>query len=198
MFSSRRNTKLACLLGIAFLATAAGAAYFAMAPLTVQGSASSAKMKMLNRGPAGAGWVRLHGKGTTVLDVRITAVNLGVPAAGSSIELEATIRARNEITDVEYSWDLPEGVALATGSSQGHLGTLRAGETQTLRLSAIAQTNENRLVHLHVFRRGATEAVGTVAQHNTVDQARVERKVEIRAQSMKLLTEDGEPLRVMQ
>jgi hypothetical protein len=205
MRSSRNKTKFAWVLGAAAIAVAAAFAFVpgeatrTPASIEVGGTASNEKMKKLTRHAEGNAWIRMHGKGTTVFDVRIAALGKGVPVAGSSIELEATIRAKTEMTDVEFAWLLPDGVAAAGGAIHGMLGTLRPGETKTVRFSAIVQSNENRLVHLHVFRRGATEAVGTMAQHNTIDQARIERNLEVRAQKMQPSAGNGgERLRIMQ
>jgi hypothetical protein len=128
----------------------------------------------------------MNGKTQGPIDVQITAVNPNPASPGSVLELEGHIDAKSDISDLQFAWLMPEdGVAIEAGESEGQIGTLRAGDEMTLHFSVRQLSESNRQVHLHVFRMVNGEAMGRMAQYNTVDQAALESEAQMKAQKIR-------------
>ncbi len=138
-------------------------------------------------------------KGSGALEIQITSPQKSNLDAGSVIELEASVTAKMDLNDLQFGWLLPEGITAETGSVDGQIGKLAAGESTTLRLTIKSTTNDNRRVHLHVFRHENGEPSGKMAQYNTVDQEVIEAKLTSKAEMLqKAEEEEGHVQKVMQ
>lgn len=117
------------------------------------------------------------GKPSGLVEVTIQAPGKNSSGDGSVQQLEATVTAQRDLDGLKFNWLLPnDGVEILSGSSQGDLANLREGESTTMHLTIRNSTPENRRVHLHVFKLINGEAMGQMAQYNTVDQDRIEKQ----------------------
>lgn len=125
--------------------------------------------------------LRKQGKGSSVVFVELKSLG-GTPAvAGRPFELEANIEARGDLDDLRYSWLLPEGVTLSTGSLDGTLASLKTGEHTTLTASFVSGSDENRQIHLHVYKMVNGEAQGQMAQFNSTEQEKIAERLSEKA-----------------
>ncbi len=123
--------------------------------------------------------LKVIGKPSSLVEINIEAPGQHAATAGSIVQLEARIEAQRDINDLRFAWLLPKaGLQVVSGASEGSLGTLGAGEQTTLRLNVLSETAENRQIHLHVYRVVNGEAMGKMAQYNTVNQMRIDREIQ--------------------
>lgn len=116
-------------------------------------------------------------KGQSSVDVSIESRSGGGGSDGSTLNLEATITAKENLHDVKYAWLIPnDGVRVINGSLQGELGELAAAGSARLHLAVASDVGENRRIHLHVYRLVNGENSGQMAQFNTLDQESIDRK----------------------
>jgi hypothetical protein len=138
-------------------------------------------------------------KGGGSLDLMITRSDSTAPLlTGSTGEFTGSITALADLADLEYIWILPDGARAVDGSVEGNLGTLHAGEKRTLTLSIESLTTENRQVYLHVYRLMNGEAVGQIAQYNTMTQPQINRDLKSKLEVWSKKAERGDRLHVVQ
>lgn len=126
-----------------------------------------------------------HGKTNGLFEVAIEAPGKGAVTAGTSINLEATVVAKADLQDMKYVWIIPkEGITVTGGAIEGDLGSFYAGDDKMIRLTLSNDTNENRQVHLHVYRVVNGENMGYMAQYNTVDQEAIDETARTKAEML--------------
>lgn len=126
---------------------------------------------------AGANSFRLpvSGKSHGLVEVVIAAPKKGGVGKGTIIELEATVEARADLDQLKFLWILPrEGVSVVNGPVEGDIGTLKEADKTKLTLAIRSDSDENRRVHLHVYKLVNGEHMGKMAQYNTVNQEAIE------------------------
>jgi hypothetical protein len=100
-------------------------------------------------------------KASSLFSVNVTQNPLG---DGSTIELDATIEAMNNVNMAEYTWILPEGF-LANGAASGSFGSMQTGEKVALHLTTTGPVGTvTAPIHLHVYQMVKGEAMGQMAQ----------------------------------
>lgn len=135
-----------------------------------------------------------EGKGSGSLKIAIASHAKNPMSAGSSAELEATVEALEDLENLQFNWLLPDGVSAVVGPTQGRLGRLSRGDKTTLNLTIISAVDDNKQVHLHVYRKVGDESMGEIAQFNTVLQDKIESEIEKRAEVLKAQAESGKEL----
>jgi|GEM_PF-5674493 len=114
------------------------------------------------------------GKGSAAVRIEIrsseSTPNIASQQVGKPIQLQAYIQATRAQTGLRYAWRIPRGVVVTEGEVNGELGDLNQGETRMLSLTITTSTEENRQIHLNVFRQDGDENLGDVAQYNTAPQ----------------------------
>lgn len=134
----------------------------------------------------------LYGKANGTLEVWIEAPGQGSAAAGSTVNLEATVSALTDLEGLKYNWILPaDGIGAVNGPLEGDIGTLLGGDSTTLYLSITPSTSENRQIHLHVYRVVGGENTGRMAQFNTVDQERIDAPAKSKAERLEKASAEG-------
>lgn len=139
-----------------------------------------------------------HGKGSGSLSIEIASAS-GPLKPGAPAELEATIEALSDLDSLEFTWLFPKDVSIVSGSLEGSLGRLSKGETTSLRVTVTSGSTENRQIHLHVFRKNENgEAVGQMAQFNSVDQPKIDATIRSKAEVLGQAEAEGEALKLVQ
>lgn len=134
------------------------------------------------RGPASHAH-KVHAKVSGQYEVEIRSLQSPVAEAGDQILLEATITSLQDVDAAYFAWNLPEGV-LPTSAITGELGPLHVGETKTVTLQAVSATEENKHIHLHVYKMEAGEKLGSMTQYNTRDQEKIEARLRTKAENL--------------
>ncbi len=124
-----------------------------------------------DRMPASTGG---QGKGSSNLDVSITDGQL---SESGVLNLKANISTHVDVQDLKYVWVLPEGVSMASGTNEGVLGSITAGESASIEGSFLVPSTENKRIHLQVFTESNGEKMGDVVQYNTIEQKEIERSL---------------------
>lgn len=169
------------LVGMVATKFATGSAHRAPASLTTTGLS---KEEVL-RGHASK-HLPVSGKSNGVLEIAITAPGKGAVGAGSQINLDAAIETFSDLQNAKYLWILPkDGVHVVSGQISGDLGDLLAGKITHLQLSVVSDTDQNRQIHLHVYRIVNGENMGKMAQYNTVDQEAIEWVAKDKAEKLR-------------
>ena len=111
------------------------------------------------------------GKGSPAVRIEIRSSesipNVASQQVGKPIQLQAYIQAVRAQAGLKYAWRIPRGVVVTEGEVSGELGDLNQGDTRTLNLTVTTSTEDNRQIHLNVFRQDGAENLGGVAQFNT-------------------------------
>jgi hypothetical protein len=157
------------------------------APASIESAnlGAGAKSAVLE-GAARSKRLRSIGKGNSSIEIEINAPGKGEVNAGSVLNLEASISAKEDLAGLKYVWLLPkDGVSVVSGQVEGDLGSLAESDTTTVYLSVSSDTPENRRIHLHVYRVVDGENRGQMAQYNTVDQEKIERHADAKAESLR-------------
>jgi hypothetical protein len=142
------------------------------------------------RGPASQTH-RVNAKVSGHYQVEIRSLKSPVAESGDQISLEATITSVQAVDMAYYAWNLPEGVQ-AQSALTGELGPLEAGETKTIVLEATSATEENKHIHLHVFKKVNGENLGLMTQYNTRDQDKIEARLRTKAENLAAKNASGE------
>lgn len=132
-------------------------------------------------------------KGGGPVDIVISA-----PVKGSVTQLEAKITASMDADSLKFAWNLPDGVNVSAGAVEGEIGAIKAGETITIHLSYSSSTEENRQIHLNVFKMVDGEAHGQVAQYNTANQEMIEAELKTKAEMFERSTASEGQLKIHQ
>lgn len=141
---------------------------------------------------------RVQGKAGAAFTVEIRSLVPVVANAGDPILLEASISSRRDVEQVEFAWNLPEGVVTQT-SLTGSLGSLKAGEVRTLTLQATSQSALNKQIHLHVYKTVVGDRIGVTAQYNTRDELIIEKRMQTKAEWLEQrAAESGARLKIVQ
>ncbi len=149
------------------------------------------------RGPASKA-AHVQGKASGLFDVEIIPASAPVSQAGQTFALDASITAKHDVEDVQFAWNLPEGIS-ASSAIKGSLGPMKAGEVKHLSLTAVSGTAENRRIHLHVYKQHGREAMGMMSQYNTVDEEKIEQKIRTKAEILQSNSASGgQRLKVVQ
>ncbi len=136
--------------------------------------------------------LKKFGKPSSVVEIAIEAQTQDKVSAGSTFQFEAKVEAQSDLSDLKFAWLLPkDGLKVLGGSVEGHIGSMRAGEKTTLRLSVLSETSENRQIHLHVFKLVNGEPMGKIAQYNTVNQPRIDFELQEKAAILGQMEEAG-------
>jgi hypothetical protein len=208
MLSSHQKETIGWLFGAIFTAGCLATAthYWETGEVLPRGPASLAAQflepqKALDKkqilGEVKAHDLHKQGKGSSMLTVEIAPVAAGADAT-SALELEAKVQALQDIDGLEYTWLLPDGVTAVGGAVEGTLGTLANGAETKLRLSVISSSADNKQIHLHVFKRVNGEAMGQMAQYNTVSQPKIDAALKNKADMLGQREADGQEEKMVQ
>lgn len=167
-------------LGILGSVTVAAATVGALSLQTKQPKLSHKEMVL--RGPA-SHQHKVNAKVSGNYQVEIRSLKSRVEAAGDQISLEATITSVQDVDMAYFAWNLPEGVQ-AQSAITGELGPIAAGESKTVILEATSATEENKHIHLHVFKKLNGENLGVMTQYNTRDQEKIEEHLRTKAENL--------------
>lgn len=142
----------------------------------------------------------LQGKPSPFVDVKIESPGRESAVAGEMMALVATIKAKQDLEGMRFTWHLPEsGVRVIGGPLDGDLDSLQAGEERTLRLEIETETNENRQIHLHVYKHVDGKRMGKITQFNTVPDLRLKRQMRAKAEILEQMQKAGiRPHKLMQ
>ena len=140
--------------------------------------------------------LRKQGKGSGLVEVTIRSSQDGPASAGQPFELEAEIETRSAVDDLRFAWLLPEGVTATSGALDGSLGNVQVGEKLKVTGTFVSESGDNRQIHLHVFKMTNGEAMGQMAQFNTVDREKLVE--EVKEKSRFFLGSGNEQQKVMQ
>ena len=146
------------------------------------------------RGPSSVGQAqphKIHSKVSGQYDVEIRSLKSPVADAGDQISLEATITSVQDVEAAFFAWNLPEGIQPLSAVT-GDLGPLKAGETKTVILQATSATEENKHIHLHVYKLEGAERLGVMTQYNTRDQEKIEARLRTKAENLATQNASGE------
>lgn len=180
------------VLGTMVLVTIGIALCFGSNPSGVSKSASNAtpastpaskydKHAMLHKGHHPYG---LSGKGGGQIEVSMTSdVATPIPAS-RAFTVTATVGATTSLDDLQFEWILPEGVAKTSGSLSGPLGDLADGGTANVSIQLVTSTDENRQIHLHVYRLVGGEPTGQMSQFNTRDESKLAEQMNAKVQAL--------------
>lgn len=187
------------ILAMGTIAVASTLIALSIRPTDARFPSSTEPGKMSTLAPAhGFDGLHEHRKGGGQLDVFIQPKNTAPAAAGEPLQLEASIVSHTELDGVEYSWMLPKDVTLVSGTREGRIGHLKAGEVRRLALGISSPSSENHQLHLHAYRLINGEPNGQIAQYNTIDQPRIDREIREKLEVVKAGARRGEHLRIHQ
>ena len=132
------------------------------------------------------------GKPSPYVDVRIESPDQDTAVEGGTMNLVATVRAKQDLENFRFTWFLPRmGVRLVSGSLEGELSSLKAGEETTLELTIETETSENRRIHLHVYKLANGRATGKMTQFNTSPDLAMKRKMRAKAEVLEQMRKAG-------
>jgi hypothetical protein len=134
----------------------------------------------------GANHLAINSKRSGIVELAIQAPGKTGVAQGTVIDLEASIEAKRDIDEMKYLWILPkDGVHVVSGEVSGEIGHMVGGSPTKLHLSVMSDTDENRQIHLHVYKVVNGENMGNMAQYNTVNQEALEWVAKTKAETLK-------------
>lgn len=110
----------------------------------------------------------LHGKVTGTFSIEIRRDSKD---ESEVISLRGVVSADRAISGHEYSWILPEGYRVVSGSASGQVPELNAGETHTMTLHLKRETSDRKPIVLHVFKWVDSEPKGQVAQYDDAEDS---------------------------
>jgi hypothetical protein len=87
-------------------------------------------------------------------------------SSDDGVHLVATITANRHIAPHDYSWVLPEGYVLTSGSEVGVVPELRPGDTHKLAISFDGGNQSDRPIVLHVYKVVNAQPIGLLAQYD--------------------------------
>lgn len=154
--------------------------------------------KMAKLRPLNQHMPRQFAKGHAVVEIEMTGSFKGALTNGSSGEIKAILKAQTDLDGYQYAWLLPEGIKAVSASTSGSLDPLVRGESTTLSLDVLSETDSNQQIHLHVYKLAPNgEAIGQMAQFNTVHQDEINQSVQVKAQALENSFEER-PVKMMQ
>ena len=109
----------------------------------------------------------VNAKGGGQIEISIASADQQAARAGIPLDLTATIGATSDLQNLQFEWILPKDMSVLSGETTGSLGDLANGSEVGLKLKVLPATDENALIHLHIFRIVAGEHMGQSAQYNT-------------------------------
>lgn len=197
MIKRDKRTILLSLFGTAALVAITGASIFLKSeknrgPASTDAALLQIQKREILRGPGGGYRIPVSGKSNGMMAIAITAPGKGAVGRGTVIDLKADIEARSDLQGLKYLWILPkDGVRLVSGAMEGDLGSLASGQLASVEISVISDTDENRRVHLHVYKVVDGENMGQMAQYNTVNQEAIEWVAKDKAEKIRAAAEES-------
>jgi hypothetical protein len=95
---------------------------------------------------------------------------------------EAVVNSDSDLALTDYKWILPRGMEILKGTPEGHLVHLTAGEPQTIEITLLSLTDENRQLHIHVTGQEPGILFTASDQYNTKDQPVIDAEIKVLAE----------------
>lgn len=107
-------------------------------------------------------------KVTLPISVNIISPNEESLDPGTAMTLTGTISSYRGLKGLVYSWSLPEGVQLVSGSLNGNISNLKANDEKHFSIAISVEDYSNRQIHFKVKSLDRKMRFSKTAQYNTL------------------------------
>jgi hypothetical protein len=103
-------------------------------------------------------------------EIRISKVEADAVQAGATFTLEVHASTMRVLNTLNYSWVLPEGVSLVSGTMTGSVSNLNPKNAALISAQFSQQDGENKVIYLKTWLADERDPQLTTVQYNTVLQ----------------------------